>query len=149
MSAKKEVPREVYWVLTAQQARAIMGKDDYDRANDIINKYPEYFPWEHKYKSIPKEVHDAFKAECYPERGKPIEEIFDDLKVGVGLREQLKNQPVGVIPTKFTQSDFEELFNSLQEAQKKRMEEEKAEEKRVKKIWDKHYKKYGLKFVGI
>ena len=145
----KDVPLEVQWVWAQQEAQTPMGRDAFEQATDIVDKYPEYFPWEHKYKSIPQEVHDAFEAECYPERGKPIEEIFDDLKVGVGLREQLKNQPVGVIPTKFTQSDFEELFNSLQEAQKKRTEQEKAEEKRVKRIWDKHYKKYGLKFVGI
>jgi len=146
---KRDIPLEVQWVWAHQKTQTPMGRDAFEQAADIVDRYPEYFPWEHKYKSIPQEVHDAFEAECYPERGKPIEEIFDDLKVGVGLMEQLKNQPVGVIPTKFTQSDFEELFNSLQEAQKKRMEEEKAEEKRVKKIWDKHYKKYGLKFVMI
>ena len=146
----KQVPFEVQWVWAIRQAQIPVGRESFEKATDIINKYPEYFPWEHKYKTIPQEVHDAFKAECYPEREKPIEEVSDELVDGVGLRDQLKNrESAGIVPTNFTQKDLEDFFDEMQEAQQKRMEEEKVEENRVRKIWDKHYKKYGLKFAGI
>ena len=146
----KEVPFDVQWVWMIQKAQIPVGRESFEKATDIINKYPEYFPWEHKYKTIPQDVHDAFEAECYPERGKPIEDVLDELVNGVGINEQLRNQEsVGIVPTNFTQKYLEDFFDEMEKAQQKRMEEEKAEENRVRKIWDKHYKKYGLKFAGI
>ena len=141
------IPHEVAWVLCVQMGQMPLGRDGYKKAQEIIEKYPEHFPWEHKYKSIPKEVHDAFESECYPERGKPIESIFDDLEEGLGLREQVKNQTCATaIPTKLTKDDFVRFLDEMEEAERKRKEEERAEEIRVKNIWDKHYKKYNLKY---
>jgi hypothetical protein len=141
------IPNEVAWVLCVQMGQIPLGRDGYEKAQSIIEKYPEHFPWEHKYKSIPKEVHEAFEAECYPERGKSVESLFDDLEVGDSLREQVKNQKsAGVIPTKLTKDDFVRMLDEMEEAERKRKEEERAEEVRVKKIWDKHYKRYNLKY---
>ena len=143
----EDTPNEVAWVRLLQATQMPIGKDSYEKAQAIIEKHPEHFPWEYKYKSIPKEVHEAFEAECYPEKGKSVESLFDDLEVGDSLREQVKNQKsAGVIPTKFTQDDFLRLFDEMEEHERKRKEEERVEEVRVKKIWDKHYKKYGLKY---
>jgi len=141
------IPHEVAWVLCVQMGQIPLGIDSYEKAQEIIEKYPEHFPWEHKYKSIPKEVHDAFEAECYPERGKSIESLFDDLEEGVRLREQVMNQTyVSVDPMKFTKDDFVRMLDEMEAHERKRKEEERAEEIRVKKIWDKHYKRYNLKY---
>lgn len=140
------IPHEVAWVLCVQMGQIPIGMDQWEKVQAIIEKYPEHFPWEHRYKSIPQNVHDAFKAECYPERAKSVESLFDELEDGIGLIEQVKNQTCATMSTKFTKDDFVRFLDIMDENEKKRKEEESVEEIRARKIWDKHYKKYGLKY---
>jgi hypothetical protein len=135
----KDIPHDVLWVWMINGAKQPIGKQAYDKATKIIDDYPEYFPWEHKYSKIPQEVHDAFERECFPERFKPIEYKHNSQ----GLNE-IMNQPI--TQTKLTQQDLIDFFYKMEELEQKRRKEMEEKEKRAKEIWDKHYKKYGLEY---
>lgn len=98
---------------------------------EIIDRYPEYFKWEHTYKSIPKEVHEAFNKEAYPERYKPFE-----IKTPNDFTELQK----GAVYKQMTLKDWEDFVNHIGEKQDK----ENEYKKNIIKIWDKHYNKFDI-----
>lgn len=126
----KDTPEEVLWVWCLPKT---VGSDTYEKAERIVKKYPKYFPWEHKYESIPKEVHEAYWNEKYPDRNKPIE------CTGIGLKEQLKksNSYKPITKEYFIKwcKDFTNIY-----------QEELLNKKKDKDLWDKYYKKYNLEY---
>jgi hypothetical protein len=66
-----DLPDDVLWVMVIRYTQSYVGKDMMNKMLDIIDKYPQYFQWEHKYKAVPDEVHDTFRKECYPELYSP------------------------------------------------------------------------------
>lgn len=133
------IPSEVMWVATIKYSGIRVSIETYNKMNDIIDKYPQYFQWEHKYNSIPSEVHEAFDRECYPQRYEPI--VFDSNSEGI-LAQMNKQQPINMGEG----FNLLELFEKYQENLNKEREAEIAKEKRVKAIWKKHYSKYKLKY---
>ena len=129
----KDIPTEVkeYIVMTSSM-NGMMGLEMYRKCKAIEEKYPEWFPWEHKYKSIPQEVHDAYNKE----------------KEGVQQKEKTISTPL----TTTAKEDLplgQMLFNALKEAielENKQREMAAEQRKKDKVLWDKHYKKYGLEF---
>lgn len=137
----KDVPDDVMWVWAIQlSCRYGVGMATIEKMERIINENPKYFVWEHKYKSIPKEVHEAFIEECYP--NKPVE-FNNDVK-RLSIYEEL-SKPYEPAPP-LTEKSLFMLIEEMVEKEERRKQLEKAEHERVKKIWDKHYSKYDLKF---
>lgn len=133
----EKIPDEVMWVLMVSSG--FVGRSTYDKCQEIISRYPEYFPWEHKYKSIPKEVHEAYLDEVNPLRHEPI--VI--LEGGLHLRDQIRKEYISINKT-VTQKDFEDMFNEMAKMEQERIEKRKKE----KALWDKHYKIYGLEYKG-
>jgi hypothetical protein len=132
-------PKEVYWAWLVLWAKQPIGLAAYTRLQTIIATYPDYFPWEHKYSSIPQEVHDAFYKECY--RVKQPQTVEPE-KYGEGILAQIK--PAELIP--FNAQELMQAFKNfvadIDYAHKRAV----AEEKRVRAIWKKHYDKFGLEY---
>jgi hypothetical protein len=136
----KDAPAEVVNVWLIQHSNIAIGSKLLEKANDIIDKYPEYFPWEHKFKSIPEEVHEAFIEECYPTRSNSIDwSKIDSIKKETPRSEYISSKPINKI-------DIEKIFHKLKEQEERAKRERREERQRVKEIWDKHYKQYGLEY---
>jgi len=122
-----------------------VGKKLYDRANEIQLKYPEAFPWEAKYRSIPKEVHEAYQQELSAyHRSQPS--LFEGAPMGIiaiskWMEEQ--NQKERERTKDFTPKQrIDELMDSLRAKEKR----EALDLKSRKRIWDNHYKPYKLAY---
>lgn len=141
-----DIPKEVLYIqmMEASPFPWYVGIDEYNRVEAIKKKYPEHFPWHAKYNSIPKEVHDAYRNEVNPGWNKPL--VFDDIPYGNGIEAQINE--CGNTPSSFelTTKDVANIFKDFIEASSKRDEEARKEKERIKKIWDKHYKKYNLSY---
>jgi len=127
------IPKEVVEAMGIRMSRFV-GKALMDRYQDIVARYPKWFPWETKYRSVPQEVHDAYWKEKYP----PL----DFSKPGKGLWEQINKKPK---KTKKTQS-LTEMLEELSKIEEKRRKKEIARKKKDKKLWDKYYKPYKLEY---
>lgn len=135
-----DIPSEVSWALVIIQTNQEIGCDTYEEIERIIAKYPEYFPWETKYNSIPKEVHEAYIKEKYPDRDKPIVCTSD----GEGLYSKIKIEPF--IYKEYTSDEIMEWFRQLETIVVKERNEAALQRKKDKKLWDKYYKKYNLEY---
>lgn len=138
----EDIPSEVWWVFSILMSGHPVGMKTCNEIHAIIEKYPEHFPWEHLYKSIPESVHDAFSRECYPERYRPFEEVFADVNSQKGLMQQIRDTPLFKTPS--TQQELIQMFDNYEKRLRDDHNKKIAEQKRIKSIWDKHYKKYGL-----
>jgi len=136
-----EMPFEVKKVLAIQYYNQPVGLDTMNMIDDIIARNPTYFPWEIKYKSIPNEVHEAFRNECYPPKN-----WEENIPYGEGIFAEINKQPP--INISLTDQSIKEMFEKMFESENRRRKEEKEEKLRVMKIWDKHYKKYNLEYRG-
>lgn len=137
----KDIPTEVLWAFQIQLCGQPVGQKIYEEVKSVIDKYPQYFQWEHKYKSIPQEVHDAFLKERYPELEEPIDFSKSSMQ---GIMANLGSQEP--IRTLLSKNEFEEIFKNIYKKLEEKEKEKNEELKRVKKIWDKHYSKFGLEF---
>lgn len=145
-----DMPQEVYWAKfigtrwDGRQFIQMVGTDQHNKIREIQKKYPEWFPWETEYDKIPQEVHEAYKREAYPY-------LYEAIDVGA-FAEDKKDTPPTEWETQtyepFTYESFtkfvEEMYNNMNEKEHK-IKEGKA---KAKKLWDKHYKKYGLEYRG-
>lgn len=101
---------------------SFIGTKQYDRLQEIISKYPEEFPWETKYRSIPKETHEAFNRE-WEKEGREIAQEDD-------------------FPDTSHLDPIESIFKISQYHDRRRL----RLLRRQKQIWNRHYKPYGLNF---
>jgi hypothetical protein len=137
----EDIPNEVLWVLSIKWSKQPAGMTIYNKIQEVVDKYPQYFEWEHQYKAIPQNVHDAFLKECYPERFEPIK-WDESINKGEGLMAQISKQE----PVKFpsTQKELVEILNNFEKGMNESEQRRIDYEKKVRKIWDKHYRKFGL-----
>jgi hypothetical protein len=133
------IPEDVWFVWIASQQP--MGLEMYEKCQKIINENPKYFPWEHKYNSIPKEVHEAYLDEKYPNRHEPF---IGGGSVGRGILELINEQPVSFADTE--EKSLVEIFESVINFQETARKQREKQYQKDKALWDKHYKKYGLKY---
>lgn len=144
---KSNVPEEVWGVLLLQRSNAVVGKTVFDLANRIIEKYPEHFPWEARYRLIPKEVHEAYAKEAGWVSLGAIKRLFEtplfDNK-GSGLMQAIKKSGSAKLDPAKSFHDFLKDFNEGASAV-----EEKKRQRHIKDkmIWDKYYKKYNLDYI--
>lgn len=140
-----DVPYEVQqaWVIAHTGKTVGIGQGLLDKYNSIVDNYPEWFVWEHKYKKVPQEVHDAHFKDVY---GCSREEYYKptEIKCGAGLwneiQTKLKQEESNI------EADLYTILKGMDEAEQKRRNEEYKEKKRLKQIWKNHYSKYGLEF---
>lgn len=137
----KAIPFEVLEAGLIMQFGSPVGLETYNRIQDVIKRYPEYFPWENLYNSIDSEVHSAFEEEksvLYYSFW-PRQKL--DMKPGEGLIGYMnrKTSERKDEPAKDLKTCLNEMF--VEEPKKQR-----EYEKQLKVLWNKHYKKYGLKW---
>lgn len=102
------------------------GSEKYKQIMDTIEKYPQYFPWETLYYSIPEEVHEKY--------GEKLFELEDKFYP--------KEEPKPY-DSKFNIEQLKEIFNEVYVNQPKIKREFEVAKK---KLWNEHYKKYKLKY---
>ena len=135
----ENIPFEVQKVWAYQSLNQSVGLELYREIEASIEKYPQYFQWEHTYNNIPKEVHSKYSEEkldlyysFYPPSGK-------DMKEGEGLVAYTRR----AIKSNIKKSTLEEILNYVFVTAPKI---KKEYEKEKRKLWNKHYKRYNLKF---
>ncbi len=148
------IPQDVWkaWVLRTSPIG--VGVEGIKFIEATIKKYPEYFEWEVKFNAIPESVYEAYLDEVYPDRHKKVDWNNWDEFTKEG------NQYNGIIPEIHasnqktysknpTNQDMLECltwFKDQLDKEHERKINERKEEARKKTIWNKHYKKYGLKY---
>ncbi len=140
---KKEIPSEVMWAGMIIYYNQPVGTTVYEKIKEIISKYPEHFPWETKYNNIPEDVHSAYKLEAH---GKLIDylkmPLFNETQSGEGVESQINKIQNPTCYKEATKQDFIDFMDLLT----KKEEDERNEDIRIRKIWNKHYKKYNLEY---
>lgn len=142
-----DVPADVVWVWSVEAMYTHVGSAMYQKMNDIVAANPMYFPWEHKYESIPDEVHKAFNDEAYPDTFQWIES-GKDIEPGVGLMQQLINESSKVVPMPAVKNDAhaEQLWTEFFQREIDRRKQREEREAELERIWNKHYRKYKLEY---
>lgn len=139
-----ELPEEVIWAI-AIGTQKLVGLETYNKVLEVYKKYPRYFPQEYKYHFVvPEEVHIEYRKErdelrdgFYPH--KPLGVYEGEGLVAYCKRMEKENSPAKI---GITREDIENLFKSIDDEAKK----EDNYNKNLKKVWDKYYKKYGIRF---
>lgn len=150
MAVNEEIPRDVMKVWAIQHSKCPIGIDMYQMCKEVIEKHPKFFPWETLYNSIPESVHTAYAKEKYGD----FEEI---LKIppnpkGGGftqmIEESMKSAEENLIKRQeeMKGKTLADLIKEVYEIQAAQREKEDKRKKEDKALWDKHYKKYGLKY---
>lgn len=140
-----DVPDEVMKVWAIEASCTMVGMELHNQIERIIDKYPQYFEWEHKYKKVPESVHEAYLDELYPDRHKPIECKSDknyDGYIPYILGEKNEYKSINHEPTVQDWYEMFKFFDGYDDSE--RLEREEQDRKRG--IWNKHYKKYGLEY---
>ena len=134
----KDIPDDVWWVYIIQSTHTAIDSYMYDKIDKIIKENPKYFPWEHKYASIPKEIHNAYSKEKHSNKFKSI-----NIPSGEGLIAEINKSKIYNYPKN---KSFKELFKELNQYEAEQRQKEKDKYKKDKNLWDKHYKKYNLEY---
>lgn len=121
---EKEIPWEVKeaWVI---QTMGAVGSYLIDKLNAAIEKYPEYFQYEIKYRAVPQEVKNAYQEEL----NAFIDSIYPTNPDG----------PHTVYNGKLPPEEIMTVFKELHDR-------DEAIRKGTEEIWNRHYLKYGLKY---
>lgn len=135
---KSNIPSEVFVVFQLQKLGCPIGTETYNKCQEVIKKYPEHFPWEAKYNSIPQEVHDAYSKELMDE----FKSKFDSIPKGDGLMKSLVSEGA----SKPRLKNFGEALRDMDNMFKEQHRQAEERLKKSKQLWDKHYKKYNLKY---
>lgn len=139
---KKEIPSEVMWAGMIIYCNQPVGTTVYEKIKEIVSKYPEHFPWETKYNNIPEEIHSAYRLEAHKEIIDYLKTpLFDDVSLYEGVESQINKSGVNFYK-EATKQDFIDFMDLLT----KKEEDERKEDIRIRKIWNKHYKKYNLEY---
>lgn len=129
------IPNEVLWVWGIRNLGQPIGIDLYNKVQEIIDRFPDHFKWEHTYKSIPQEVHEAYRKERYPD----LYEFKEEINCGKGILELMRESN---LTKEKDPNPIETYFKNLE----KQKEDVRKEELRIKSIWKKHYSKYKLSY---
>jgi hypothetical protein len=133
-----DVPADVQRVWVFQQYGGAVGIETWEEAESIIKANPKYFPWETKYQSIPKEIHDAYWKEK--------QDGYDDLWAAKDYK--------GIIPALMEPNEaapaplkpFMEAMVDMFKAQEDRRKRDIEYYEKEKSLWDKYYNPFGLEF---
>lgn len=139
------MPNEVWHVKMAQAIGEPHGRAFIDDCKRIMEKYQQYFEYEHKYDALPESVHEAYRDEMYPDRHKPLDMTEGGIECGKGIAWQIQQKSPAYKPLQ----SYEELIEILEESARisaRKEKEDRERRERNKRIWNKHYLKHGLPF---
>lgn len=142
MIEAKDIPQDVLFVWGIEYARQPVGITMWNEIKAIKNKYPEWFTWDAAYDKIPQWIHDAYRREAYSFEMKPIKQN----EGCVGIIPTLLAEPEIVDRATGKTMSIVEMFAKLFENDRKERERREVERIERKRIWDKHYSKYGLEY---
>lgn len=133
------IPEEVLWVtaITSPYTGTFYcGLELYKKIEEIIDKYPKYFPQEHIYKNIPQSVKERFELEKYDLYSKYF--IKDGPKNGEGIVAYIN---------RINEESLNKPKESLVDVVNQRIKSELEYKKELKLLHDKYFKSYGYKFT--
>lgn len=137
----EDIPVDVMWVSFIKMSGVAVGIETYSKVKTIIEKYPEWFPQETIYNSIPQEVKELFEKEKSELNDSFYPRKEWDITPGEGLVAWVNRQPVDT--TIMAEKSLSEALNYI-------FTEKPAKEKQyktaLKSLHNKHYKKYKYKF---
>lgn len=133
----KELQADVAWALAVQHGNTPISVDTYDKLLKIIEDNPNHFKWEHKYWSIPDEVHEAYHKDVSEMRKIVMPEPPFSLPI-TDLLSKDREHTTGNLTVTQLEEYLKELFTH--EVQKEEYE------RRKHKLWKKHYGPYKLKY---
>lgn len=137
------IPKEVEIAMVVNSGMGpFVGMKLYNEVVETINKYPEYFPWEHKWRTIPEEVHKAYLTEINEAAEKNAEKIRKQ-RNKLSKKYETKSKKFG---NGFTIDELNTLINHILEQSALTRKQKKNWENIDKRMWKKHYKKYNLKY---
>lgn len=144
----EDIPQDVQWVWTIQWCGHPVGLDTIEKADEIIKANPKYFPWETKYHSIPKEVHDAYWKEKSHVWDMAWQEKRDAGYKGLipTIMEMGENYPTPEDTMKMPQKSLSEIMGDLFKMEDDKRKRQYEEDEKNKALWDKHYQPYGLEY---
>lgn len=135
----ENIPNEVAWVWAIQMSKSPVGMETYNKAQEVIDKYPEWFQQEHIYRNIPQEVKDSFEAEKDALYLSFFPRAEMDLKPGEGVFNWMRRQEPVTISKTDLDGAARYVFIELPE-------KEREYKKQLKQLHLKHFKKYKYKF---
>ena len=135
----ENIPNEVAWVWAIQMSKSPVGMETYNKVQDVIDRYPEWFQQEHVYRNIPQEVKDSFESEKDVLHLSFFPRKEMDIKPGEGIFNWMKRQEPVVLLKKDAEESFRRVFVELPA-------KEKDYKKQLKQLHLKHFKKYKYKF---
>lgn len=144
-----EVPDEVrrLWMWSMN---VYVGMEYIEERKRLVKKYPEWFPWDVKYNSIPEHVHAAYRAEAFPPMDFSMwNKNLDDDVSAKGLIPTILEynpQPVSMDSSKSWIKQLENLFVEENRRQKELYNQTEKKFYDDKALWDKHYAPYGLEY---
>lgn len=130
----QEMPEEVIWAsfITLNP----IGLDTYIKVKEIMKKYPEYFPYETLYDSIPEEVHKAYQDH--------MERIWERR-----IR-KFEKKPTYPYPyssgSPLTINSLWETVYQMEESYEREERRKRLRKRADRRIWNKYYKPYKLKY---
>lgn len=123
----EKLPPEVMEAMCISMLKYV-GQDMYNRFLEIVKKYPKYFPQEYSYHFVvPEGVHTAYREE----RDRLYEKFYPPQKEATIYKFEA-----------FTKESLKEMFSSWEQ----KLQKDKNYQKELKKVWNKHYKKYKIKY---
>jgi hypothetical protein len=142
-------PEDVWKVWVLQTSAIGVGMESIKFIEATIEKYPEYFEWEHKFKAIPESVYEAYLDEVYPDRHERAAWTLEDFR----KHHESVMAEADKSNATFTNDGSNETWLENLKWFVKQLDEEHdrkiaalKEEARKEGIWNKHFKKYKLKY---
>ena len=141
-----DIPQDVWKAWLLRSSPIGVGVEGIKFIEATIEKYPEYFEWEVTFNAIPESVYEAYLDEVYPDRHKNVDWKFEDYRNnnGKGILETIRENTIEYKP--MTTEEMVNVLTDIHNKEIQRKQEEIKEDNRRRKIWNKHYKKYGLKY---
>lgn len=136
-----DVPQEVMEAAMIMAYRPMVGLEVYNKVEAIIDKYPEWFPQEHIYRSIPEAVKELFEEE----KRELYDTLFPVVDVGYvpgeGVMSHIRRveEYSKTLPVKTLEESLRYLFEE-------RPKKDREYHNKLKALHNKHYKKYKYKF---
>lgn len=133
----KDLPANVIEAMFHLSNGSQVGLETYKCVEETVKQYPEYFPWETKYNSIDKSVHEKYEDELSLLFKSFFPPTPMDIQPGEGIYAWSKRVSEESFKNKepFSTKTITDKIN-------KEYEFKKAKEK----LWNKHYRKYKLKY---
>lgn len=145
MIKAEDIPQDVQWVWAIQAAGRPVGLDMLSKIHAIIREHPTYFPWETKYDSIPKEVHDAYWSEKSAWMDEMWQSKRDSGYQGL-IPTIMQMDEIAHEPPATPQVSLSEMLDNLLKRQEDEYKRQKEENAKNKTLWDKHYGPYKLEY---